>query len=230
MKIVILAAGKGSRLRKSDLPKPLTPLADGKPILEHQIEALSKYVSLDDVLVVVGFKKNQIIDRFPNLLYLYNPIFDGTNTSKSLLMALNKVKDDVLWLNGDVVFHHAILKQILERPRTSMVVNVGAVGEEEVKYRCGAEGRILEVSKMVKEPQGEALGINFCTAFDLPLLREGLSRCENHDYFEKGIEFAIEQGMKVWCVPIEHNQCVEVDFPEDLDRANTLLVTWLKQK
>ena len=226
MKVVILAAGTGSRLGKNALPKSLTPLVDGKPILEHQLEALGKYVSLDDVIVVVGFMKERIMDLFPDLLYVYNPLFAITNTSKSLLMALNKVNEAVLWLNGDVVFHPSVLKNVLENPRTSMVVNVGAVGEEEVKYRCNGEGRILEVSKQVENPQGEALGINYCSAADLPLLRQCLNRCENHDYFEKGVEFAIEQGMAVWSVPVEHDRCTEVDFPEDLARANAMLIGW----
>lgn len=222
MKVVILAAGKGSRLGQSG-PKPLTQLINGKSILEHQLELLKKHVSLDNVLVVVGYKKEKIMEQFPDLGYVFNPKFASTNTSKSLLAALKKCSEDTLWLNGDVVFHPSVLDKLLSNPRTSMVVNVGPVGEEEVKYRQDAKGKILEVSKHVKDPQGEALGINFCSAADLSQMRKGMERCEDGDYFERGIEYCIAGGMAVWSVPVEHDLCTEVDFPEDLIRANTML-------
>lgn len=222
MKVVILAAGKGSRLGQKG-PKPLTLLINGKSILENQLDLLKQYVSVDDILVVVGYQKEKIIDEFPELLYVYNSNFTSTNTSKSLLAALKKCSEDVLWLNGDVVFFPSVIEAVLKSPRTSMVVNVGAVGEEEVKYHQDANGRILEVSKHVKNPQGEALGINYFSASDLPRLRQSLEKCSDGDYFERGIEYCIEDGMSVWSVPVEHDLCTEVDFPEDLIRANTML-------
>ena len=104
MKIVILAAGMGSRLG-NPFPKPLTPLKNGKSIMEMQTENIYTYYDIDDISVVVGFKKDLIMERFPELSYIYNPFFDRTNTSKSLLKALKKLKDkSVLWFNGDVVF------------------------------------------------------------------------------------------------------------------------------
>ena len=103
MKIVILAAGIGSRLG-NPFPKPLTKLNNGKSIMEMQIENITSRFDIDDINVVVGFKKNLIMERFPNLTYIYNPFFDTTNTSKSLLSALKKNKDSsILWFNGDVV-------------------------------------------------------------------------------------------------------------------------------
>lgn len=226
MKVVILAAGKGSRLGEIGQPKPLTKLVTGKSILEYQLETLCQYTSLDNIIVVVGYLKEQIMEKFPDLLYVYNPAFASENTSKSLLRALKKCNEDILWLNGDVVFHPSILKQVLNHPQTSMVVNEGTVAEEEVKYRRNAQGQILSVSKRVENPQGEALGINYCAASDLTHLRLGLERCANNDYFERGIEFCIEEGMAVWSVTVDHDACTEVDFPEDLVRANTMLLSW----
>lgn len=225
-KVVILAAGKGSRLGDPDLPKPLTMLANEKSILGWQLEQLSSFLSLDNVLVVVGYRLEKILDKFPDLLYVYNPFYSTENTSKSLLRALRKVDEDVLWINGDVVFHPSILKSLFEMDKTCMVVNEGATGEEEVKYRTDSTGRILEVSKSVSDPQGEALGINFFKKGDLPHLIEGLSQCDIHDYFEKGIEFAIQKGVAVQSLTVLPSFCTEVDFPEDLTRANHLIKSW----
>lgn len=226
MKVVILAAGKGSRLGQGNLPKPLTVLSTGKSILAHQLDAIKQHTSLDNVIVVVGYHQEEIIEAFPQLRYVPNPLFASTNTSKSLLLALEQCDDDVLWINGDVVFHVSVLKAILTHPRTSMVVNVGPVGEEEVKYRQDAHGKILEVSKHVSKPQGEALGINYCQAADLPHLCDALKRCDAKDYFERAIETCIEDGMSVWSVPVDANLCTEIDFPQDLQRANEMLSSW----
>lgn len=226
MKVVILAAGVGKRFKALDIPKPLTRLANGKSILQMQLEALSAFISLDQVIVVVGYRKERIIEQFPNLLYVYNPDFSTENTSKSLLRALNKIDDDVLWLNGDVVFHPDILKAILTAPlKNRMVVNSSPVGEEEVKYRTNSKGEIIQVSKQVEQPEGEALGINLFMQASLPILKSKLELCQNDDYFEKAIELSLKDGVRVWAVPIDPLPCVEIDFPEDLKKANELIYT-----
>lgn len=226
MKIVILAAGKGTRLGEIDVPKPLTHLVTGKSILENQLETLKQYVSLENVIVIVGHHKEKIMALFPDLMFVYNSNYASENTAKSLLRALKKIDEDVLWLNGDVVMHHSVLEAILKSPRTSMVVNVGPVGEEEVKYRQGADGRILAVSKHVDHPQGEALGINYWAKEDLELLRKNLELCSSKDYFERGIELCIEQGMDVRSVIVDPLLCAEVDFPEDLRKVNRMIENW----
>ncbi len=227
MKVIILAAGQGNRLGDHDLPKPLTPLSTGKSILGRQLDLLRKHVSLNDVMLVVGHHKEAIMDAFPELLFVYNPAYAHENTAKSLLRALVKCNEDVLWLNGDVVFHHSVLAAILALPQTGMIVNQGPVGEEEVKYRQDVNGLIETVSKQVTDPQGEALGINYCSVGDLPRFRCALEVCENNDYFERGLDICIEQGMKVKAVCVERHLCTEVDFPADLERANMFLKEWL---
>lgn len=226
MKIVILAAGKGSRLENATLPKPLTPLANGKSILAQQLYNLSLYFSLHQVVVVIGYRKEMIMEQFPDLEYVYNPLFAEENTAKSLLRALKKIEEDVLWLNGDVVFHPATLAALANRECSCMVVNEGRVGEEEVKYKIDPSGAISEVSKTVEGAQGEALGINFFKIQDLNLLRQELEKCLPSDYFEKAIECCIQKGLRVEAAVVGADQCTEIDFPEDLARANQLIKKW----
>jgi L-glutamine-phosphate cytidylyltransferase len=226
MKVVILAAGKGSRLGHGHLPKTLTPLVDDLTILGHQLQSLGRYISLSNVIVVVGYHKEEIMERYPDLLYVFNPSFAEENTSKSLLRALRKCDEDVLWINADVVFHDSVLDPVFALQKTGMVVNVGRVGEEEVKYRTDGKGRIVEVSKKVERAEGEAVGINFVTKADLGQLCEQLDVCEAQDYFEKALEGCIVEGMDVRSIPIEASLCTEVDFPEDLVRANSLIKKW----
>ncbi|WP_445381670.1 phosphocholine cytidylyltransferase family protein [Robiginitalea sp. IMCC43444] len=226
MKIVILAAGIGSRLG-NPFPKPLTPLANQKSIMRMQVENLSRYFNVDNIQVVVGFKKDLIMERFPELTYIYNPFFDQTNTSKSLLKALKKNQgNDILWLNGDVVFDHRLLESLLpslEKGNSFVAVNTNKVGEEEVKYTLNGEGSIDQLSKEVEGGLGEAVGINFIAASDLEAFIRRLEECGNNDYFERGLELAIQKdGIRIEALDISSYDCMEVDFKEDLDDANSM--------
>ncbi len=228
MKIIILAAGIGSRLG-NPLPKPLAVLQNGKSIMQMQIDNFTKHFNTDNIMVVVGFKKDLIMESFPQLAFVYNTFFDTTNTSKSLLHALKKNKNQkVLWINGDVVFDEnvlSVLKPYIKNKQSFVVVNTAKVGDEEVKYTL-ADGYIDKLSKSVKNALGEAVGINFIAKKDIKTLIKWLERCEPNDYFEKGIELAIENdGLQIVPVDISQFKCVEIDFQEDLDNANSLFNT-----
>lgn len=223
MKIIILAAGIGSRLG-NPFPKPLTPLKNGKSIMQMQTENIASRFDIDDVTVVVGFKKNLIMERFPELTYVYNPFFDRTNTSKSLLQALKKHKDkSILWFNGDVVFDKdllGILAPYIEENQSFVAVNTSKVADEEVKYTLN-NGYINELSKTVKNGLGEAVGINFISSKDILNFITRLEECDANDYFERGLELAIEKDdLKIKAVDISKYDCMEIDFVEDLNEVN----------
>ena len=63
MKAIILAAGIGSRLGNSD-PKPLTKLKNGESILYRQVEYLSEYIGINNIITIVGYKKDLIRNHF----------------------------------------------------------------------------------------------------------------------------------------------------------------------
>jgi len=226
MKIIILAAGIGSRLG-NPFPKPLTPLKNGKSIMKMQIDNIAYHFDIDDINVVVGFKKDLIMERFPELTYVYNPFFDRTNTSKSLLQALKKHKDkSVLWFNGDVVFDEKIfdiLNPYLKEKSSFVAVNTSKVGEEEVKYTL-KNGFVNKLSKTVKNGLGEAVGINFISSKDIKTFISRLEECDANDYFERGLELAIEKdNLQIKAVDISKYNCMEIDFIEDLENANNML-------
>ncbi|WP_347924870.1 phosphocholine cytidylyltransferase family protein [Pontimicrobium sp. SW4] len=226
MKIIILAAGIGSRLG-NPFPKPLTPLKNGKSIMKMQTENISLKYNIDDINVVVGFKKDLIMERFPELTYVYNPFFDRTNTSKSLLQALKKHRNEsVLWFNGDVVFDEQVfnvLDPYIKKNISFVAVNTSKVAEEEVKYTL-KDGYIKELSKIVKNGLGEAVGINYISSNDIIKFIERLEECDANDYFERGLELAIEKdNLKIKAVNISMYNCMEIDFAEDLENANNML-------
>lgn len=226
MKIVILAAGIGSRLG-NPFPKPLTPLKNGKSIMQMMIENIDNYFCQHDVYVVVGFKKNSIMENFPQLAYIYNPYFDQTNTAKSLVRALKKCKgESVLWFNGDVVFDEKLLANLqphIDKDISFVAVNTNSVGDEEVKYTL-KDGFVNQLSKEVKNGLGEAVGVNFISKNNLTQYIERLEECDNNDYFERGLELLIEKdNAKVKAVDISAFNCMEIDFQEDLENVNKFL-------
>ena len=225
---VILAAGMGTRLGRP-FPKPLTPLSDGRTIMEQQIDNLRQVFGADvRITTVVGFKLDLILEAFPDVTYIYNEAYDQTNTNRSLLKALRlSTEGGVLWMNGDVVFDPQVLEKISDMMKadTSFIcVDTAAVGDEEVKYTVDDDGYVDELSKQVANARGEAVGINFVSASDKPTLIDRLSECSDADYFERGIELAISHdSMRVMPVEIGEFFAVEVDFEEDLTRANEYL-------
>ncbi|KTR91128.1 UDP-N-acetylglucosamine pyrophosphorylase [Microbacterium testaceum] len=225
VQIVILAAGMGSRLGRS-LPKPLTVLADGRSIMQQQHDNIrAAFGSAARITTVVGYRAETIVDAFPTADYVYNDRYDQTNTSKSLLRALAKTgRSGVLWMNGDVVFDPRVLGRavrLLEDDRSFVTVDTANVSDEEVKYTVDAEGFVHELSKVVADGVGEAVGINYISSRDKKALMRHLQRVGDQAYFERGIELAIaHDGLHVEPLDISDLYAVEVDFAEDLERAN----------
>ena len=215
----------GTRLGRP-LPKPLTALADGRTIISQQLDNIHTALGEETpILVVVGFKLEAIIEAVPDVAFAYNEAYDQTNTSKSLLKALRVTGDrGVLWMNGDVVFDPEVLRRVrplIEEGTSFVCVNTAAVGDEEVKYTVADDGSIDQLSKTVEDGLGEAVGINYVAAADKSRLARRLDEVDEQDYFERGIEVAIERdGLRFVPVDISDLFAVEVDFEADLNRVN----------
>jgi len=225
MKAIILAAGMGKRLGSS-MPKPLTILVNGKTIMDFQVERLSSIVGIKNIIVVVGYKKEMIMEKFPQLSFVYNDAFAQTNTSKSLLLALRNVSDDTMWLNGDVYFDADAPKLLLNVGFSCCLVDRKMCGHEEVKYDLNEDGFIHHISKNIPKPQGECLGVNIILKKDLDIFRDELEKVGNQDYFEEALE-NLTVFKKISLKPVEVGAfyCHEIDFEEDLTVVKDYLIT-----
>jgi choline kinase len=212
----------GSRLGRPH-PKSMTPLNDRETILSRQLEVLRSHDL--PVCCVVGFKKDLIMEEARDCLFVYNADYDCTNTSKSLLAALRHLQGrNVLWLNGDVVFHPEIIDRMLACNAPTVAVNSARVGEEEIKYSLNDAGYIDRISKRNHMARGEAVGINLVTADWLPAFCEKLAEVEDQDYFERAMELLIQQQGNVFKpLDISDLGAIEVDFEADLEDARELV-------
>ena len=216
---VILLAGLGSRLGRPH-PKCLTPIGQGETILSRQLAILKKFHI--PVVAVVGFKKDIIMEAAPEMSFVYNPNFDTTNTSKSLLCAVEKIHHgDILWLNGDVIFDEDVMQRMLDNADHPIVaVNTARTAEEEVKYTTNDENKIIQLSKQVTQAEGEALGINLITREYMGEFKQHLEKVDENDYFERAMETMIESIGPIFSpVDVSDLACIEVDFEEDLSDA-----------
>lgn len=84
-KAVILAAGRGTRMREltADFPKPMIEVR-GKPVLQHMVEGLRE-AGIRDCLVVVGYRADVVQDFFGDgsrynvaIQYKTQTVQDGT--------------------------------------------------------------------------------------------------------------------------------------------------------
>jgi choline kinase len=194
--------------------------------MAQQLENVEKVFGREArVTIVVGFKMEMIMEAHPNAAFIYNEVYDQTNTSKSLLKALRASQESgVLWLNGDVVFDPRVLERVQSRMREEksfVCVNTSATSDEEIKYTVDSNGNINSLSKQVVNALGEAVGINFIGKGEKAAVINHLEECADNDYFERGLELAIEKaGIKLEPVDISDLFAVEVDFQADLERAN----------
>ncbi len=78
IKALILAAGKGTRLQTEgiDLPKVMR-LADGKPLIHYVLKALD-FLPEEDIILVVGWKKEKVLQAYPQYPYALQEEQHGT--------------------------------------------------------------------------------------------------------------------------------------------------------
>jgi choline kinase len=128
MKAVILAAGQGMRLRPltNHLPKCLVQI-NRKPIMQHQLESLDS-VGIHSCVIVAGFREAQIRDYFGStfanvdITYVLNNSFQNTNNIYSLWTAREYLLDDIILMDGDVLFDFPLLADIVHNPYPNVVL------------------------------------------------------------------------------------------------------------
>jgi choline kinase len=221
------------RLRAStELPKCL--LAPGGVAL------IDRYITQLDALgiaatVVVGFRGDAVSKRLTELALRHaptvvtNPDYE-LGSIVSLACGLDIVDGDILLMDGDVLFHPDLLERLVRAPdANALLVDVGTefTGEE---YMAGVDaGRVTELRRAAvpgHEATGEWMGFARLDAASVEALRAAIDRQVAAGETAGGYEDALASilgATDVRCVGTEGLPWVEIDFPEDVRRAETLL-------
>lgn len=145
MQAVILAAGKGTRLRPltNTVPKALIDVC-GKPLIAHILDAIPDEVT--EIILVIGYLREQVMafvgDAWHGkpVRYVFQDEINGTGAA--LLLAKPLLHDRFLVVNGDDLYRGADLEKLLAHPvamliqRTKLPIAVSAIVDENGCFRA----------------------------------------------------------------------------------------------
>ena len=139
MKAVILAAGKGTRMREltNEVPKPMLKV-HGKPILQHIIEGLAS-TGIREFFIVTGFRAEVIEGYFGDgskfgvkVSYGRQLVQDGTGKAPELAKAFVG-KDQFILTYGDILVTPDTYQQMVKRFQSGQFSGlITATGSEDV--------------------------------------------------------------------------------------------------
>lgn len=135
MKIIILAAGQGTRLRPltDDRPKCMVKV-NGKSIIERQIDTMRACGIEDtDITIVTGYCGDVLRRYFKNteIHFIVNEQFETTNMVCSLMCAreLMEAEEDIIVSYGDIIYEKSVFEKILStEDELSVIVDDGWYG------------------------------------------------------------------------------------------------------
>ena len=112
MRSIILAAGKGTRLKKltKDIPKCLVKIK-GKSLIEYQLFIFDNNFEFKDIILIGGYKYEKL--KFLSKKIVLNKNFNRTNMLYSLFCALDYIEGELLISYGDSIFDNSIIKNII---------------------------------------------------------------------------------------------------------------------
>jgi choline kinase len=236
-KAIILSAGKGSRLHPltEDRPKCLIELS-GKSLLEWQLDALEAN-GVADVVIVTGFRDDlvdQVAASRTAVRTLFNPFYHVADNLGSVWLARAEFDRDVLLLNGDTLVAPTLVARVLQSVRSPITVTVDEKDDYDADdMKVLREGdRLLRIGKALEPGEYNAESIGFLAFLgDGPRLftdqvermmhtAEGTRR-----WYLRAID-ALAPHTEVGTVSIHGEEWQEVDFPEDVTKAEALTARW----
>ncbi len=123
MKLILLAAGKSSRIfNKIKTNKCLIKIKK-KPLIKHLIDN-AKNAGIEDIDIVVGFKSNNIKKKLNDnsLNYTHNKKYNSTDMVFSSILALQKTESDAIICYTDIFFNKKIFKYLIKYKSSNILV------------------------------------------------------------------------------------------------------------
>ena len=242
---IIIAAGRGSRLRAltADQPKPFAPIGDRR-ILDWLLEALAE-AGLPTPVFIGGYLIEKIRADYPHLSYCHNDHWQQNNILASLFYAEDHMADGFVCTYGDILYRPEIVRRLLDHPGDAVLCvdtdwrrryEDRSQHPEVDAEKVAAQGdRVTRVSREIDADQasGEYIGVAKFSAEGARLLREYYHRLRAaHDgrpwrdgvMFERAyliqlFEEMLEQGEPFFMIET-HGGYMEVDTEEDFALAN----------
>ena len=243
MQAIILAAGMGRRLGEytKDNTKCMLPV-NGVRLIDRLLSQLSK-LELNRVVIVVGYKGQNLIDyigdRYDKQLkieFVENPIYDKTNNIYSLALAKDKLQeDDTLLIESDLIFDDGMFSLLTENPYPNLaLVAKYETWMDGTMVRLDADNNIVnfvpkaafdynETDSYYKTVNIYKFSREFSQTKYVPFLEAYSKAVGNNEYYEnvlRIISFLNSHDLKA--LPITNEKWYEIDDKQDLDIAEAL--------
>jgi glucose-1-phosphate thymidylyltransferase len=234
MDAVVLAAGKGTRLRPltDDKPKGMVEV-DGKPLITHCFDQLLE-LGADHLVVVVGYMKEQIIDHYGDAYegvpITYTHQREQKGLAHALLTVEEHIDDDFMLILGDNIFQ-ANLQDVVRRQREDRADAAFLVEEvpweEASRYGvCDTNqyGEITDVVEKPEDPPSNLVMTGFYTFTPAIFHACHLVQPSNRDEYEisDAIDLLIQSGRTIDAIGLDGWR-IDVGYPEDRDEAERRL-------
>ncbi len=227
----MFAAGVGKRLQgvTQGRPKCLVDIG-GRTLLSRHVEYLGR-LGVCQVVLVVGYAQDHIrkamaADPFAQeVRWVVNEQFTrGSMTS--LWAARSEMDDDMVLMDADVLYAPSILARLVHSSFPTALLMDETVKQESEECMIAAKtGRVLTLSKTLPsayDEAGEGVGFLKVQRQDIPALLQSVRA-----YVEAGaLDMEYEDALKGFFekVPVGYEKIgglpwIEIDFPEDIDRA-----------
>ncbi len=231
---IILAAGMGKRMMPltKEIPKTLLKL-NGLSILNIIIKNCYKY-GIVHFLIVVGYNKNAVMDECSklnsynlNIDFVENDLYDRSNTSYSLYLAVNKLinfNEDLLIINGDDVFDSNIINNLINVKGSAMVIdNVKKLTKESITVVKNINNTIINIGKNINSVDaiGEFIGISKIDKNDIDLFKNILYNynIENLNQYYDLSFIELSKKTKISFYYTNKLKWTEIDTIEDFNYA-----------
>ena len=244
MKGIILSAGQGKRLLPltENLPKCLLRIG-GRTVLEWQLRMLAT-AGVPEAVVVVGFGADAIERQLAEITpagmrvrTLFNELYDRSDNLVSCAVASPEMHGDFLLLNGDTLADPAVIARLLASPEVPVAMAIArkdAYDADDMKVRCTG-GRVTRVGKDLDAAatNGEAIGFSLYRGRGPALFTEALTDILKEPegtrrWYLSAVNLLAGLGL-VHRVSITGLQWAEIDYPDDLPRAQSV-VAWLAER
>ncbi|MFH0422998.1 NTP transferase domain-containing protein [Streptococcus sp. A11] len=225
MKIILLAAGRGTRISRyiQDRPKCTVNLTENQTLIEYTISMFNHY-GFHDISIILGYRQHAIREVLKNydVKFYYNPFYDVTNSIASLWFAQEELDDDLFIMNADVFLDTNTLDKILEEKKSPVLFSDES-RKEEADYKFYYESdTLMRYGKdlTVEETTGEYIGAAIIRKEFLPKFKEKLldkiNRQEHGQWWEE-ILYSMTEKEPIYVSPVTGNFWAEVDYVEDYE-------------
>lgn len=222
MQCVILAAGKGSRLRPltEERPKPLVEVC-GKPLLDHIVEAFPS--AIKEIIIVVGYKGEMIReycgDEFHGRPVTYIEQTEINGPAKALWLTKDLIKGRFLFMFADDIHGEEDLARAVSYTRSIM----STTSQHPERFGVLVRNPDGTIADMVEKPEAPASNL---VATGPMVLDKHIFDFEpespiNDEYFMPEIIMRYKESYPI--AVVEEDLWLAIGYPEDIDRAEEKL-------